>query len=724
MFQLCENTPILLDGERAVTGVITAWIRLEAGDKHLLPFCGLMTAEDGQPAWLFEDDTARLQVTLQADCANGVRTAGLTIDAALAHDVSLGYHFASFNARCAVGLDIAPTDAPTALFSSSLSNFWTMPRTPKAVGDIPDGAQALLWQPQGGDYYYAAALVGDDYKAVLAGGNADKLNGLTVEPSGDNTVLYLTTGVAGLTTCHSPALVIAAGADPFALPQATLKSGFALLGKPYLPKEQRKYPEVLEYLGWCSWDAFHMYVSHDKLMAKAEEFRAKELPVRWMIFDDMWAEVKGNDSPRGMHSRTLYSFEADPVRFPQGLKGAIADLKNTYGLKIGVWHPTTGYWSGIDPQGPIAAALGDNLVTTGGGRLMPDLRDGKAYAFYEALHSFLKDCGTDFVKIDNQSYIQRWCRHTLPVGQAAYQLHQAIEDTVDKYYDGALINCMGMANENFWNRPRSVVSRCSDDFRPEDRAWFRKHIMQCSYNSYTQGCLYVADWDMWWTDDSQSSKNSVLRAMSGGPVYISDKLDRSVREVIMPIVLNDGRILRCDQAAVPTADCLLVDHEVSGRPLKVWNRIGDCGVIAAFNLDGEEKPVHGTISADDLPFADAEEYVLWDWHARRPTRLKRGEKHAFTLDGYDNFCLYLVLPIKDGLAPIGLLDKYMSPAAVEALTNTAFRLKEGGLFGFVSDNPPKALVVDGKPVSFTARDGYYTAVCGEIGKPAEISVEF
>ena len=484
------------------------------------------------------------------------------------------------------------------------------------------------------------------------------------------------------------------------------------------------YPEVFEYLGWCSWDAFHMYVSHDKLMAKAAEFREKDLPVRWVIIDDMWAEVKGNDSPRGMHSRTLYSFEADPERFPQGLKGAIADLKNTYELKIGIWHPTTGYWAGIDPDGPIAAALGDSLCTTSEGRLMPDLKGGKGHAFYDAFNAFLKDCGTDFVKIDNQSYVQRWFRHTMPVGQAAYQLHQAIEDAADQFYGGALINCMGMAIENFWNRPRSVISRCSDDFRPEDRAWFRKHIMQCSYNSYTQGCLYVADWDMWWTDDSQSNKNSVLRAMSGGPVYISDKLDRSVREVIMPIVLADGRILRCDNAAVPTADCLLVDHEVSGRPLKVWNHIGDCGVIAAFNLDGEEKPVHGTVSTDNLPFADNAEYVLWDWHTRRPVRLKKGEKQAFTLDGYDDFCLYLVLPIKNGFAPIGLLDKYMAPAAMEALTSTSFRLKEGGLFGFVSDKAPKAVVVDGQAVPVTAEDGYYTAVCGEPGKPVTVCVEF
>ena len=339
----------------------------ETGEKHTLPFRGL-SRENDKPVWLFEDDTATLRITLHVARVGSVRTAGLIIDAAFARDLSLGHHYNSFNARCALGLDIAPTEAPVVMLASSIGNFWTIPSMPKTIGAIPDGTQAMLWQPTGGDFYYAVTLVGDNYKAVMAGGNANEVNGLRVEPSGNNAILYLTAGIAGVSTCHSPALVIAAGADPFALPKATLESGFSLIDKPYLPKEERQYPEVFEYLGWCSWDAFHMYVSHDKLMAKAEEFRQKGLPVRWMILDDMWADVKGNDSPRGMHTRTLYAFEADPVRFPQGLKGAIADLKNTYGLKIGMWHPTTGYWRGIDPDGDIFRDYKDCLIKTDTGR--------------------------------------------------------------------------------------------------------------------------------------------------------------------------------------------------------------------------------------------------------------------------------------------------------------------------------------------------------------------
>ncbi len=721
MFRLNETAPILFDGARAVTGDITPWVRLSAnGDKHTLPYRG-STACGEDTAWLFEDAVATMRVTLHTAAVDGKRTAGLSVSLTL-NDTAV-----ALNPRAAVGFDIAPPADVDTVCATSLcgGDYWTEPHFLHNVEDIADFTQTLMWQPAGGDYYYATALCGDDYKAAFAGGRAPSLNRMEVAPADGALILFLTAGVSGLTACESPMLIIAAGDEPFGLPRATLASGFALLGKPYTPKEARHYPAVLNYLGWCSWDAFHMFVSYDKLMAKAEEFRQKALPVRWLLIDDMWAHVKGNNAIQGMHSRTLYDFEADPDRFPQGLKGAIADLKREYGVAVGMWHPSTGYWSGIDPTGPIAATLGDSLRSTGDdGYLMPDLADGKAYAFYEAFHRFLADCGADFTKIDYQSYVQRRFFERLPVGRAAYALHQAIEDTVDKYYGGALINCMGMATENFWNRPRSAVSRCSNDFQPENRDWFRRHLLQCSFNSYTQGCLYVADWDMWWTDDSQAHKNSVLRAISGGPVYLSDTLGRSQPEVIHPIVLSDGYILRCDNAAIPTADCLLADATRNGKAFKVWNRIGDVGTLAAFNLDAEEKPVVGTVGAGDFPFADAMDYVLWDWHTRCAVRLTAADAHTFTLAGYDDFRLYLLVPMVDGFAPLGLIDKYMAPAAILTRDGSTVTLKEGGLFGFVADNAPAAVLADGEPVTVTAESGHYTAVCGEVGKPVTVTVRF
>lgn len=135
-----------------------------------------------------------------------------------------------------------------------------------------------------------------------------------------------------------------------------------------------------------------------------------------------------------------------------------------------------------------------------------------------------------------------------------------------------------------WNRPISSISRCSDDFLPDNREWFRQHILQCAYNSFIQGEFLWCDWDMWWTGDGQAVKNSVLRAVSGGPIYISDKVGESSREILMPLILSDGRILRCDRPGVPAEDCLMEDPGCSGKPFKVYSTCNTCIAAAVFHL--------------------------------------------------------------------------------------------------------------------------------------------
>ena len=168
--------------------------------------------------------------------------------------------------------------------------------------------------------------------------------------------------------------------------------------------------------------------------------------------------------------------------------------------------------------------------------------------YYNRQHGFYKDCGIDFTKVDNQGSTERFSYNKGSIGQCSENLHKAIERTADKYYGGDLINCMGMATENFWNR-KSAVNRFSGDFMPENRNWFPKHIMQCSYNSLVQGSVYYGDWDMWWSDDTQGVKNSIIKSMSGGPIYVSDELGRSVKDVIMPTIYSDGRIIRLNTPA-------------------------------------------------------------------------------------------------------------------------------------------------------------------------------
>ncbi len=550
------------------------------------------------------------------------------------------------------GVDVAAfPEAQKLLATYRRCEFWVRPIMPASLAELPENTQSVFTQNADGSHTFMVGVCDEIFKTDIKG-----------NPAGGCSI-YARSNDLRSHCDGTVALALATGTDPYALPKQAISAAFLAMGRQPLLREDRKYNDVFEYLGWCSWDAFHMDVTHQNMLDKAQEFKDKEIPVRWVLLDDMWGHVKNNNIPT-MKSRRLMDWEADPERFPRGLKGVVSDMHEKYGLTFGLWHPTTGYWAGIEPQSHLAKTHKDLLFYTDRRFLMHRFDLESATKYYDLQHAFYKACGVDFVKIDNQACLRRDSKRDFCYGEAAKNLHKAIETTTEKYYDGALINCMGMTSENFWNRPASAVCRFSGDFKPEDRGWFVKHLMQCSFNALVQGTVYVGDWDMWWSDDGQAVKNAVLRAMSGGPVYMSDELGRSVKETIMPIVYSDGKIIRLPQPAIPTRDCLFDDPTASGKIFKVRNRIGRGGVIAAFNMDENEAPVSGSISTADLDLEPGK-YCVYDWF-QKTAGVVEGETLEYTLQNYDDFKLLLFVPIEQGAAFIGLQEKYMAPATLTA----------------------------------------------------------
>lgn len=554
--------------------------------------------------------------------------------------------------------------------------FWCRPEFGEELAKVPPRTQALLWK-EGKVWRLLWPLCGKKFNCVLTGGE----KGLDIQ---------LFSFAPGLTEIPETACVLlAAGKDPHALLRGAAEAAERVLCGRVKTIDRKTFPEIFEYLGWCSWDAFQIRVSEAGLAEKADEFLAKKIPVRWCIIDDMWGHVKGlNEVPadlpfaemvKVMHGSTLYEAEADPTRFPNGLSGAI-DTLHRKGFKVGVWYPTTGYWKGVDPNGPLAARMADDLVMTPAGKLVVKPTREAAERFHTAMQEMIQNAGGDFVKVDNQSHYRNTYRHLLPVGEAAAAIQGAIETVTKEHFGDGLINCMGMASECMWNRPESAVSRCSDDFMPENRAWFAKHILQCSYNSLFQGQFYFSDWDMWWTDDAQALKNSVCRAISGGPVYVSDKLGRSRGEILSPLCFSDGKLLRATGQATPTNDCLLTDPRTADTPFKIFNRVNGCGVLAAFNLHEENKPQTGEISAADAGMR-AGRYLVCEQLTGENFVLERGERFTLTLPDHDAFRLYLFLPLSGRVTPLGRTDKFLSPAAILRRSQTGIRLYEGGKLG-------------------------------------------
>ena len=544
--------------------------------------------------------------------------------------------------------------------------FWCAPAFAKNTKDIPDQTQALLSKLEDGSWFCAFPVCYNTYKSTLRGAE----NGVT---------LVVESYTDKLSSCENQlSFVCATGNDPYELIEKIARYIAKLLDNGTMMRDEKKYPAIFEKIGWCTWDAFNIFVNDDGIQEKIKEFKDKGLPIDWVIIDDMWADVPlfvGVSEERRhwgiIHGRAkLASFEGDKEKFPNGLAKCIEKI-HAEGLKVGMWYPITGYWSGFDQKGDFFKEYEDCLMKHNGKWLISTDAD-KAKKAFNGIAKWFKDCGADFLKIDNQSsYITNYHNSGKPVGEMAKNVQGAVENSCIEYFghDGEvdLINCMCMANENMFNRNISSIARCSGDFQPENREWFANHILQCTFNSLVQGQYYYNDWDMWWTGDGQGLKNSVCRAISGGPIYVSDKNGQTKPEILWPLIFDDGTIIRTERPARPTLDCLTVNPTTEKKPIKITSVKNGATLVAAFNLDAEDGAVKGDICPADFGFDG--EVAVYEYFTKEGVIVNADDKISIDLPNPDVFRLYSVVKLENGKAVIGASEKMIAPGTYDVTEN-------------------------------------------------------
>ncbi len=446
-------------------------------------------------------------------------------------------------------------------------------------------------------------------------------------------------------------------------PYQAAEEGFAALRRagvlPVPRREERVYPEILKGFGFCSWNAFYQKVNAAGLFEKLEEFKAVGVPIDFLVIDDGWSLLRDGK---------LASFGADPEKFPGGLSAAIQKIKNDYGVRyVGVWHAIHGYWDGVDPESTLYQAEKENLVFDKDGICFPAPDEEKAFAFYDHFYTALSAEGVDFVKVDVQSVLPQLLDGIAAPSEGVRAIHRGLERAVAKHFGGNIINCMGMDFENCFARPFTAVNRNSDDFFVNDtKRGFVSHAMANAYNALTHGELYYTDFDMWWSVHPEGKRSAVLRALSGGPQYVSDRLHDaetgnggSDQELILPLLDGEGKALFPFHAGRPTADCVYRDPRKEGI-LKVWNE-GPLGyAVAAFHCGGEER--QGTLRLSDIPGAESPlGYAVQEYFTGEITLLRAGESLEFSLPaGSEGVKLWNLYPLReDGSALLGDPAKYL-----------------------------------------------------------------
>ena len=624
------------------------------------------------------------------------------IEAAIANE-SLFQPVRSFAADGPVRLSLKPTSPIDGVMGNryTILTCWAAPFFCAGLGEAPREIASLLWRV-GDTYYHMLPLCDGDFRSDLHG-------------NGEGLDVWTSSFCAGSPRIEAAAFVLCWGADPFELAERAAAAGFAALGQRRRLRRDKRLPELFEYLGWCSWDGFHRDVTADGITAKARELHDLGVPVKWFLIDDGWSPSR---------DEKLLDFEVDLSKFPGGLRPLVADLKERFGLRwIGAWQNFMGYWQGMHPDGRLVRERSDLLYHTNDGRWMPPPDEAGSFAFWNEWNSYLSAEGIDFVKSDSQSTAAVFLQDDVPLGRGIRGLHRGLEASAGASFGGAVINCTGMGHETTWHHPEGMVARNSGDYNPTVPETIRDFIVQNVYNSYYYSQIYHTDWDMWWSRSPTTKLSVILHAVSGSIVYISDKVGETDAASVLPFALPSGRLLRCDALGMPTEDALLVDPLAEPVPLKVWNTASGAGVLAAFNVYRDGAPVRGAFRASDIPGLQAERLVVYDWYARRCTAVAADEPVPIELDA-DDAALYLLLPADGDFAPIGLIDKYIAPAAIRTRHDLSGRcalvLETGGVFAYTAQCD-HTVRVDGQPCDVEEGAGFFQIDCAT--RNGEVLVE-
>lgn len=486
-----------------------------------------------------------------------------------------------------------------------------------------------------------------------------------------------------------PGCVIAFGRDPYAVVEEAFEALRAADPQVRLRRE-KPYPEIFEYLGWCSWNAFGRDVRQEDIISSAEMVQKKNIPVKFFLVDDGWMACSG---------KRLSSFSPDEDKFEGGFEALAKELKGKYGVKyLGIWHTLQGYWDGIDPESELYERYKDSILEGTDGRYIPSPEGMKGFRFYLEWYRKLRSWGVDFVKVDNQSDLKSITLNKMPIEGAMGNLLYSVHAAASLELEG-IINCMGMATECAYRWPGPSVSRISHDYAPGDKDKAKKQIIDLVYNALWFSQLAYPDYDMFQSHDPFALAHALSRAISGGPIYLTDNFEESDTDLIKRLCLKDGRILRPDEPALPTCDCLFRDPYRESFPLKAFTKVGSIGLVMAVNVNGEGVEEEVEVRPEDSHLDPEKEYAIYQYFAGKLEKV-HGDGVVRRRLGELECELFILSPVEEGFASIGLVDKFIAPKGVVSVERRAdgiaVRLEEEGTLLAYSEAGEVEVRVDGE----------------------------
>lgn len=529
--------------------------------------------------------------------------------------------------------------------------------SPSTLGD------ALLLELTNGEYLFAKAVAG-----------SNSLSWLQVNDNGSVTLYVSTLGKDELKS-QVPLLLIRQGKELY----STIRQAYQALTKDtevsdLRSRTDKEYFEAFRYLGWCTWEHYHDDINESKIVSDIEIIETSGIPIRYILIDDGHLANKG---------RQLTSFIPDKRRFPSGWKNIISHKNNNKIKWMGLWYSLSGYWMGLSPENEFPQAIRQTLYKHNT-CLLPGKDSTRIRTFYHYYVSSLKEYGFDFLKVDNQAFTLPLYMGGIESVRQAIDCNRSLEAEMHEQNMG-LMNCMA---QNVVNTDHTLYSNCtrvSIDYKKYDENMAKSHLFQSYTNTLLLGQTVWPDHDMFHSCDTVcGALMARSKAISGGPVYLSDSPDDFIKEHIFPLIDEQGKLFRPKAPATPMPESILTNPLWSGKAYRVAAPVGnDAMALICYNLNvsPQYQCVKASIRKEDYMLRNSFEQVspnseervlLYSWESRDAKELS--DSTTFELTGFTDQLFHLC-PIRKGWSVIGIQEKYLSPATVQITSLTDSRLE-------------------------------------------------
>ena len=581
--------------------------------------------------------------------------------------------------------------------------FWMIQKAGANLAEVPSEIQWLLIRLADGRCLMIVPLFNDEMRFSLQG-------------AADHLALIGETGDAHIASTGGLAAFIAVGKDPFILVPAAARAVMARLGTGRLRVDKR-LPSFVDVFGWCTWDAFYQEVSQAKVREGLESFAKLGITPRSLILDDGWQ----SERTMATGERRLTGFPAN-AKFPGDLKPTVEMTKTEFGIETFiVWHAVIGYWGGVD--GEALSGYGVREVARRSsptiGAAQPTLPDWWGHLcgvvpptaigqFYSDYHRHLRSQGVDGVKVDNQAVLETVADGSGGRVAITRAYREGLEGSAAVHFQDVLINCMSCATETWYTSNTTNLIRTSTDFWPNKPESHGLHLCTNSQVSLWFGEFLHADWDMFQSGHAMGAYHAAGRAVSGAPVYVSDKPGIHNAAVLRKLVCSDGSVLRCLDLGRPTPDCLYHDCTREDVLLKIFNRNAHGWIVGVFNAryhaeERERKAIPGGISPSEIPGVSGQDFVMHAHNSGLVSRSGRDGRLSLVLNQL-SFEVISVIPVVNHFAAIGLVDKYNPSGAIESQhwdgDAIDITLRDGGTFLAWSERIPTHVMANGKALEY------------------------